>query len=268
HHVAERDDERGEDRPARVAERPVRERRRQRGGEHADREAPPQRQHRDPGRHERDLDRDRPGPRAPRRALSRERWHHPSSVGTAGAGAIRRPADRRVRRATYARPDDGPRLPRGAYRRFRRAGDDAGEDVPHDGHVPSNGGPPTMTTTSTTGTTTGTLLAAPAARAEHATKIYGTGDAAVRALDDVTLDIPRGRLTAVMGPSGSGKSTLLHCMAGLDVVTSGRVLVDEQDLAELSDRELTVLRRTRIGFVFQAFNLVPTMTAIENVVLP
>ncbi|HEY7134967.1 MAG TPA: ABC transporter ATP-binding protein [Acidimicrobiia bacterium] len=115
---------------------------------------------------------------------------------------------------------------------------------------------------------TTTLVAAPAARAEHATKVYGTGDAGVRALDDVTLEIPSGRLTAIMGPSGSGKSTLLHCMAGLDVVTSGRVLIDEQDLATLSDRELTVLRRERVGFVFQAYNLVPTMTALENVVLP
>jgi putative ABC transport system ATP-binding protein len=125
-----------------------------------------------------------------------------------------------------------------------------------------------MTTDRTTRAATATLVAAPAARAEHATKVYGTGDAAVRALDDVTLAVPRGRLTAVMGPSGSGKSTLLHCLAGLDVVTTGRVLVDEQDLATLSDRELTVLRRTRIGFVFQAYNLVPTMTALENVVLP
>ncbi|HEX4775154.1 MAG TPA: ABC transporter ATP-binding protein [Acidimicrobiia bacterium] len=107
-----------------------------------------------------------------------------------------------------------------------------------------------------------------AARAVNASKIYGKGDTAVHALDNIDVAFDRARYTAIMGPSGSGKSTLLHCLAGLDVVTAGRVLVDEQDLATLSDRELTVLRRTRIGFVFQAYNLVPTMTALENVVLP
>jgi putative ABC transport system ATP-binding protein len=107
-----------------------------------------------------------------------------------------------------------------------------------------------------------------AAAAECVTKLYGSGDAAVRALDEVTLEIPNGSLVAVMGPSGSGKSTLLHCMAGLDSVTSGHVFIGERDLAQLSDRELTVLRRDHVGFVFQAYNLVPTMSAVENIVLP
>jgi putative ABC transport system ATP-binding protein len=107
-----------------------------------------------------------------------------------------------------------------------------------------------------------------AASVEHATKVYGAGDAGVRALDDVTMTIPTGRLIAIMGPSGSGKSTLLHCMAGLDTLSSGTVRIGDADLAELNDRELTVLRRERVGFVFQAFNLVPTLTARENITLP
>jgi putative ABC transport system ATP-binding protein len=107
-----------------------------------------------------------------------------------------------------------------------------------------------------------------AAAALHATKIYGSGDTQVRALDDVTVEFPVARYTAIMGPSGSGKSTLMHCTAGLDSVTSGQVFVDGVDLGTLSERELTKLRRDRIGFVFQAFNLVPTLTAIENITLP
>jgi putative ABC transport system ATP-binding protein len=107
-----------------------------------------------------------------------------------------------------------------------------------------------------------------AARAEQASKVYGTGPAAVRALDEASVAIASGRLTAIMGPSGSGKSTLLHCMAGLDRLTGGRVLVGEDDLATLSDNQLTALRRDRIGFVFQAYNLVPTLTAEANIVLP
>lgn len=107
-----------------------------------------------------------------------------------------------------------------------------------------------------------------AARAEGATKIYGTGDTAVVALDRVDLDLEKGRLTAIMGPSGSGKSTLMHCLAGLDRLTSGRVFVGDTDLALLSDTELTHLRRDRIGFIFQTFNLVPTLTAGENIELP
>jgi putative ABC transport system ATP-binding protein len=110
--------------------------------------------------------------------------------------------------------------------------------------------------------------AAPAARAEHAVKVYGSGDTAVTALEDVTVDFPAGRFTAIMGPSGSGKSTLMHCVAGLDQLTSGRVWLDGVDLGSLDDHDLTVLRRTRVGFVFQAFNLVPTLTARENIELP
>jgi putative ABC transport system ATP-binding protein len=107
-----------------------------------------------------------------------------------------------------------------------------------------------------------------AARAVDATKVYGAGPTAVTALDGVSIDIPSARMVAVMGPSGSGKSTLLHCMAGLDDLTSGRVLIGDDDLGKLSDKELTVLRRERIGFVFQDFNLIPTLTAQENIVLP
>jgi putative ABC transport system ATP-binding protein len=106
------------------------------------------------------------------------------------------------------------------------------------------------------------------ASAEHATKVYGSGDTAVRALDDVTIGFPAARFSAIMGPSGSGKSTLMHCLAGLDELTSGRVLIGDVDLGPLSDRQLTLLRRTQVGFIFQAFNLVPTLTAGENIALP
>ena len=107
-----------------------------------------------------------------------------------------------------------------------------------------------------------------AAAAVHAVKVYGVGDTAVRALDDVTIDIPHQRFTAIMGPSGSGKSTLMHCLAGLDWLTSGQVFVAGIELGKLHEKELTRLRRDRIGFIFQAFNLVPTLTAIENITLP
>ena len=107
-----------------------------------------------------------------------------------------------------------------------------------------------------------------AARAVDAVKVYGAGDTEVRALDGVTIGFERGRLTAIMGPSGSGKSTLLHCLAGLDSLTSGAVFVGDTDLTSQNDRELTLLRRERIGFVFQAFNLIPTLTAEENITLP
>ena len=107
-----------------------------------------------------------------------------------------------------------------------------------------------------------------AARTVDAVKVYGSGDTAVRALDGITVDFPTGRFTAIMGPSGSGKSTLMHCVAGLDSLTSGRVLIGDVELSSLSDKDLTVLRRERLGFVFQAFNLIPTLTAIENITLP
>ncbi|MGD9995891.1 MAG: ABC transporter ATP-binding protein [Ilumatobacteraceae bacterium] len=107
-----------------------------------------------------------------------------------------------------------------------------------------------------------------AARAELAVKVYGRGDNEVRALDGVSLHIAAGRFTAVMGPSGSGKSTLMHCLAGLDTLSSGKVFIGDVDLSTLSDRELTKVRREHIGFVFQSFNLVPTLSAIENITLP
>jgi len=111
-------------------------------------------------------------------------------------------------------------------------------------------------------------LTTAAARAVGASKIYGKGDTEVRALDGVTVEFEEGRFTAIMGPSGSGKSTLMHCVAGLDTLTSGQVLIGDTDLSTLDDKRLTVLRRDRIGFIFQAFNLVPTLTAIENITLP
>lgn len=107
-----------------------------------------------------------------------------------------------------------------------------------------------------------------AARVQQLTKTYGTGDGAVHALDGVSVGIRRGEFTAIMGPSGSGKSTLMHIMAGLDSPTSGRAWVGETDITGLSDSELTILRRRRVGFVFQAFNLVPTLDALGNILLP
>jgi putative ABC transport system ATP-binding protein len=107
-----------------------------------------------------------------------------------------------------------------------------------------------------------------AARTVDLRKVYGVGDAAVAALDGITVEFTTGEYTAVMGPSGSGKSTLMHCMAGLDAPTSGQVFLGDLELSALRDKELTNLRRDRIGFVFQAFNLVPTLTAQENIELP
>lgn len=107
-----------------------------------------------------------------------------------------------------------------------------------------------------------------AARAWHATKIYGSGDTAVKALDEITVEFEPSRFTAIMGPSGSGKSTLMHCLAGLDYLTAGQVFIGDVDLSRLPERSLTMLRRDRIGFVFQAYNLVPTLTASENITLP
>jgi putative ABC transport system ATP-binding protein len=107
-----------------------------------------------------------------------------------------------------------------------------------------------------------------AARSVDLVKVYGQGNAAVRALDGVTVEFPVGHFSAIMGPSGSGKSTLMHCMAGLDSVTSGKVFIGDTDVTALPDKALTLLRRDRIGFIFQAYNLVPTLTAAENITLP
>jgi putative ABC transport system ATP-binding protein len=107
-----------------------------------------------------------------------------------------------------------------------------------------------------------------AARCESATKVYGSGETRVRALDGLSVGVARGRFAAIMGPSGSGKSTLMHCMAGLDRLTSGQTFIGDVELSGLNERRLTELRRDRIGFVFQAFNLVPTLNALENITLP
>jgi len=114
----------------------------------------------------------------------------------------------------------------------------------------------------------GVITPTPAARVVNLTKTYGTGEARITALDDVSLDLAAGEFTAVMGPSGSGKSTLMHCCAALDTADSGSVFVGEQDLSRLKDKGLTRLRRDEIGFVFQSYNLVPTLTAEENILLP
>ena len=116
-------------------------------------------------------------------------------------------------------------------------------------------------------TTTAPDLAT-AARAESVSKIYGEGSTAVRALDDVTVAFPAGKFTAIMGPSGSGKSTLMHCVAGLDTVTQGEVWIGDTSLSGMGDKELTRIRREKIGFIFQSFNLIPTLTAAENIRLP
>jgi putative ABC transport system ATP-binding protein len=122
------------------------------------------------------------------------------------------------------------------------------------------------TAPSTTATTATTAIAAASARG--ATKVYGRGDTQVLALDHVDVDFAAGEFTAIMGPSGSGKSTLMHCVAGLDTLTSGRVMIGTVDLSTLHERQLTQLRRDKVGFIFQAYNLVPTLNAIENITLP
>ncbi len=113
----------------------------------------------------------------------------------------------------------------------------------------------------------GTLMTT-AARTVAAEKTYGSGDTVVRALDGIDVEFPARRFTAIMGPSGSGKSTLMHCVAGLDSLSSGQVFIGDVELGSLSDKALTLLRRERVGFVFQAFNLIPTLTARENITLP
>ena len=107
-----------------------------------------------------------------------------------------------------------------------------------------------------------------AARAVDLVKVYGSGDTSVRALDQVSVAFPTGRFSAIMGPSGSGKSTLMHCLAGLDRVTSGEAFIGDVDITRLNDNHLTLLRRDKVGFVFQSFNLVPRLDALENITLP
>ena len=126
-----------------------------------------------------------------------------------------------------------------------------------------------MAAITTAGPSTAASEAFPiAARTTDAVKEYGKGDAMVRALDSITVAFDKGRFSAIMGPSGSGKSTLLHCLAGLDRLTSGTVHIGEVELGSLNDRQLTMLRRVRVGFIFQSFNLVPTLSALDNIVLP
>ena len=119
-----------------------------------------------------------------------------------------------------------------------------------------------------TGQPTGEATQGVAARAQDLTKFYGKGEAEVRALDGVTVDLMTGEFTAIMGPSGSGKSTLMHCLAALDTPTAGEAVVDGTSLSRLKDKDLTTLRREKVGFVFQSFNLVPTLSAEENILLP
>jgi putative ABC transport system ATP-binding protein len=125
--------------------------------------------------------------------------------------------------------------------------------------------------TSTAGippTTPPPLASGAAVRVVDAVKVYGHGETAVRALDGITVEMARGHFTAIMGPSGSGKSTLLHCLAGLDRLTSGYVFIGDTELGGLAEKQLTLLRRDRVGFIFQAYNLVPTLSASDNITLP
>jgi putative ABC transport system ATP-binding protein len=119
-----------------------------------------------------------------------------------------------------------------------------------------------------TTTSTAPRVTTVAARATDLSKVYGEGETRVTALDQVSVDFPRGEFTAIMGPSGSGKSTLMHCVAGLDSFSSGSVRIGDTELGTLKDKQLTQLRRDKIGFIFQAFNLLPTLTAYENITLP
>ncbi len=122
-----------------------------------------------------------------------------------------------------------------------------------------------MTTTAPNAAPTETGVAA---RVVNAMKVYGSGEAEVRALDDVSVEFARHKFTAIMGPSGSGKSTLLHCLAGLDRLTSGKVFLGDIDVSASSEKQLTLIRRENIGFIFQSYNLIPTLTAAENITLP
>lgn len=126
----------------------------------------------------------------------------------------------------------------------------------------------TITLESASPTTTQPAAASIAAGARGATKVYGEGDTQVVALDNVDITFDAGRFTAIMGPSGSGKSTLMHCMAGLDRLSDGHVFIGSTDITAAAEKELTLLRRDRLGFIFQAFNLVPTLSAEENITLP
>ena len=126
----------------------------------------------------------------------------------------------------------------------------------------------TITDTTPPASASATASETAAARAVDLVKVYGTGETAVQALDHVTVDFPAGRFSAIMGPSGSGKSTLMHCMAGLDSVTSGETFIGDVDITRLNDNHLTQLRRDKVGFVFQSYNLVPTLDALENITLP
>ncbi len=136
-------------------------------------------------------------------------------------------------------------------------------DAPTTSAIPGSPGAPVIV-----GPAGSTATMAAAAGSVDAVKIYGKDDSEVRALDGVTVAFEAGRFTAIMGPSGSGKSTLMHCLAGLDSLTSGGVYVGNTYLATLNDKQLTELRRTEVGFIFQAYNLVPTLTALENITLP
>ena len=124
-----------------------------------------------------------------------------------------------------------------------------------------------MSSPSTTPTAAGATTG-PAARVERLTKVYGAGDTKVVALDNVTVGFATGQFHAIMGPSGSGKSTLMHCLAGLDSISDGAVFIGDTDISQLDDKRLTRLRRDSVGFIFQAFNLLPTLTALENITLP
>jgi putative ABC transport system ATP-binding protein len=125
-----------------------------------------------------------------------------------------------------------------------------------------------MTAITTLSTSRAQAAPSVAARAVGVSKVYGSGDAAVHALDDVSVSLTSGEFTAIMGPSGSGKSSLLHVLAGLDRPTSGEIYIGDTELTSLNDKQLTLLRRDEIGFIFQSFNLLPTLTAAENIQLP